>query len=99
MSLLEVANVTSFWTTLFFCFVLLAEDKQGDYDWALLKIREKLYHGSPHPNTIATDRELALMNTIPGVFPDSHNILCMWHIDKKNILTNSFTTAMSSYQS
>ncbi|SAL98903.1 hypothetical protein [Absidia glauca] len=54
-------------------------------DWALRKIGQKLYDGIPHPPiTIATDRELALMNAIPGVFPD---VLCMWHIEK-NILAN-----------
>jgi hypothetical protein len=61
--------------------------QQEDYDWALRKIGQKLYDNIPHPTTIATDRELALMNAIPGVFPSAHNVLCMWHIEK-SILTN-----------
>jgi hypothetical protein len=87
MPLLEVFGMTSFWTTFFCCFVFLAEEKQEDYNWALRKIGQKLYDGIPHPTTIATDRELALMNAMPGVFPSAHNVLCMWHIEK-SILTN-----------
>jgi len=34
------------------------------------------------PQVILTDRDLALMNTIEIVFPNSVNLLCQFHIDK-----------------
>lgn len=39
------------------------------------------------PGVIATDRELALMNSIKVVFPTTKNLICIWHISK-NILAN-----------
>jgi hypothetical protein len=86
MPLLEVTGVTSFWTTFFCCFVFVAEENQEHYEWALNVIKRKLYNGH-HPVTIATDRELALVNAIRSVFPSTNNVLCLWHI-QKNLLAN-----------
>ena len=41
----------------------------------------------PKPQVIVTDRELALMNAVQTVFSESHNLLCIWHINK-NVLVN-----------
>jgi hypothetical protein len=81
MPLLEVTGVTSFWTTFFCCFIFVAVEDQSNYEWALNVIKRKLYNGH-HPVTIATDRELALLNAVRSVFPSTNNILCLWHIQK-----------------
>ena len=41
----------------------------------------------PKPQVIVTDRELALMNAVQTVFSESHNLLCIWYINK-NVLVN-----------
>ncbi|CAG8768418.1 23976_t:CDS:2 [Cetraspora pellucida] len=45
-----------------------------------------LFNGIEKPKVIVTDRELALMHALEHTFPDSKNLLCIWHIEK-NILT------------
>jgi hypothetical protein len=37
------------------------------------------------PRIAVTDRELSLMNALNVVFPESKNLLCVWHINK-NVL-------------
>ena len=53
------------------------------YTWALQCFRNVVT-----PVVVATDRELALMNAISIVFPQTKNVLCIWHINK-NILTHT----------
>ncbi len=35
-----------------------------------------------------TDRDLALMNSLSAVFPDSAHLLCQWHI-RKNVVARA----------
>jgi transposase-like protein len=35
----------------------------------------------PPPRTILTDKERALMTVIETVFPDTKNMICIWHIN------------------
>ena len=93
MPLLHIIRMTSFNTTFSSCFAFLKEEKEDDYEWALTCV-QRLFLNSPTPRVIVTDRELALMCAIEGVFLMAQNLLCLWHIEK-NILTNCrkhFTT-------
>ena len=36
----------------------------------------------PYPNTIMTDKEKALRNTVSKVFPETNTLICYWHIIK-----------------
>jgi hypothetical protein len=56
----------------------LPSEVEADYVWALQQFSEIV-----SIKVIVTDGELALMNTIPFVFPGCQNILCIWHINKK----------------
>jgi hypothetical protein len=44
--------------------------------------------GITFPEVIVTDKKQALMGAISLVFPQSHNLLCGWHINK-NVLAYS----------
>ncbi|CAG8626820.1 5737_t:CDS:2 [Cetraspora pellucida] len=67
--------------------VLLMDCKdEEDYKWALTCI-VRLFEGISKPGIIVTDRELSLMNALKIVFPNSTNLLCLWHISK-NVLKN-----------
>ena len=39
------------------------------------------------PLSVVTDRELALINTLDEIFPETSYILCLWHVNM-NILAN-----------
>ncbi|XP_021770208.1 protein FAR1-RELATED SEQUENCE 5-like isoform X3 [Chenopodium quinoa] len=84
MPLLDIVGVTSFNTSFFCGFAFLFKEEESDYVWALQKFGKILGYDK-QPSVIVTDRELALMNAIKVVFPNTCNLLCVWHIEK-NIL-------------
>ncbi len=60
-------------------FAILKAEAEYDFRWAL----EQLAKIMPHPpEVIVTDRDLALMNALQVVFPDSAHLLCQWHLRK-----------------
>ncbi|KAL0239519.1 hypothetical protein GEMRC1_009627 [Eukaryota sp. GEM-RC1] len=56
-------------------------ETQQDYTWALQQFRDL---SNIVPGVFVTDRELALMNALNEVYPETKHLLCLWHI-KKNI--------------
>ncbi|CAG8485321.1 3798_t:CDS:2 [Racocetra persica] len=46
-----------------------------------------IFENVPKSKVIVTDCELALMHAVHTVFPESQNVLCVWHIEK-NVLTS-----------
>jgi hypothetical protein len=72
--LLNVMGITPSNKTFFVCPVLLKEEIQHYYIWALQRINE-IYAGVDVPKVITTDHELALMNSISNVFPECTNLL------------------------
>ncbi|KAL5165065.1 putative protein FAR1-RELATED SEQUENCE 10 [Glycine soja] len=50
--------------------------------WALERFRGLFLRNDRLPVVIVTDRDLALMNAVKTVFPESTNLLCKFHIDK-----------------
>jgi len=81
MSLFNIVGLTSTNSTFFGAFAFLQTETEEDYKWALMKLLTVL-GGVPSPKAIVTDRELALLNAIPLVFPQAKNILCLWHVNK-----------------
>jgi hypothetical protein len=81
MPVLNVVGISPFNKSFFICLVFLKEETEPHYSWALQKIKE-IYAGVDAPKVIATDRELALMNSISAVLPCTTNLLCLWHIEK-----------------
>ncbi|CAG8843707.1 6295_t:CDS:2, partial [Racocetra persica] len=61
-------------------------EEEKDYKWALTQFI-RIFDGVQKPGVIVTDRELALMNALRLIFPNSKNLLCVWHISK-NVLKN-----------
>ncbi|CAG8809284.1 19847_t:CDS:2, partial [Cetraspora pellucida] len=66
--------------------VLMDWEEKIDYQWALDHFA-RLFNDVPKPGVIVTDRKTALMNALKITFPNSVNLLCVWHISK-NILKN-----------
>nr|KAJ0215371.1 hypothetical protein LSAT_V11C300101640 [Lactuca sativa] len=73
MSLLEIVGVTSTNNTFSIAFVLMDEEKEANYTWALNCLRTTL-GGYDGPYVIVTNRELALMNACANVFPASNRL-------------------------
>jgi len=89
MPLLHIAGVSGNNKLFSVAFCFLAEENVSFYTWALdCFCSVILVHKITPPEVLITDRELALMNAIENIFPNSTHMLCTWHIEK-NILTNA----------
>ncbi|KAL7233195.1 hypothetical protein ACSBR1_016929 [Camellia fascicularis] len=86
LPLLEIVGVTSTDMTFSVAFAYLQYEKEDNYTWALGLLRSVMDENTL-PSVIVTDKELALMNAICTVFPETTNLLCRWHIGK-NVLAN-----------
>ncbi|XP_052620945.1 protein FAR-RED IMPAIRED RESPONSE 1-like [Lactuca sativa] len=85
MPLLDIIGVSCFNTSFYSGFVFLEREDEDSYIWALSVFKKTLENREP--SVIMSDRELALMNAINMVFPNTTNLLCIWHIEK-NVLAN-----------
>jgi hypothetical protein len=89
MPLLDIIGSTSLNHTFFVAFVFLSGETEEDYSYALKMLKKVLdIQETPYPGVVVTDKDQGLMNAIDNVFPQSHNLLCSWHINK-NVLSYS----------
>ncbi len=56
------------------------DEKKETYLWAL-----NLFKLITTPRVVSTDRETALISALAEVFPDTHHIICAWHVNR-NVL-------------
>ncbi|XP_052734171.1 PKS-NRPS hybrid synthetase cheA-like [Vigna angularis] len=63
-------------------FAFLSTERQSNFTWALEKLKGLFLTSEGGPKVIVTDRDLALMNAISSVFPESYQMLCRFHILK-----------------
>jgi hypothetical protein len=80
---LNICAITGLNTSIQAGIVLMQEEKETDYTWALTTFGEMLKEKDIDPPTvIITDREEALMNAVEAVFPAADSLLCRWHQNK-----------------
>ncbi|XP_052728520.1 uncharacterized protein LOC128195310 [Vigna angularis] len=82
LPLLEIVGMTSTGLTFSATFAFLSTERQSNFTWALEKLKGLLLTSKGGPKVIVTDRDLALMNAIANVFPESYQMLCRFHILK-----------------
>ncbi|KAK8923744.1 hypothetical protein KSP39_PZI019685 [Platanthera zijinensis] len=86
LPLLYIIGLTSTNQTFFSAFSFLSKDTEASYIWALECFKSMLDQSSL-PSVLVIDKEIALMNAIRIVFPQSKILLCQVHINK-NIMTH-----------
>lgn len=62
----------------------------GTYDWVLKELKDAIWPSDGNfkaPDVIVTDNDAALKNAVEKVFPESHHLLCYWHLGN-NFETN-----------
>ncbi|XP_017438319.1 protein FAR1-RELATED SEQUENCE 5-like [Vigna angularis] len=84
LPLLEIVGMTSIGLTFSVAFAFLSSERQNNFTWALEKLKGLFLTSEGGPKIIVSDRDLALMNAIANVFPESYQILCRFHI-RKNV--------------
>ena len=76
---LEIVGVTPTNKTFSMAFSFLNHEKRPNFKWVLERVKmviEEQYY----PRVIVTDRDLALLGACREEFPNSHHVLCRWHI-------------------
>ena len=87
MPLLDILGSTGLHQTFFTAFVFLLGETKEDYTSALRMLRGVIQTRSiTTPKVVIIDKDQGLINAISSIFPQSHNLLCSWHINK-NILS------------
>jgi len=82
LSLLDFVEVTPTGMTFSAGFAYLKSENLNNVVWPLECFRGIFLRRDVFPGVIVTDRDLALMNTVKTVFPESTNLLCNFHISK-----------------
>ncbi|KAH1247580.1 Protein FAR1-RELATED SEQUENCE 6 [Glycine max] len=82
LPLLDFVGVTPTTMTFSAGFAYLEAERVNNIVWALERFRGLFLRNDRLPLVIVTDRDLALMNAVKTVFPESTNLLCRFHIDK-----------------
>lgn len=59
----------------------MSTECEENYTWAMEKLKS-LMVPDILPKVIVTDKELALINAVTKVFPDTSHLLCRWHISR-----------------
>ncbi|KAL5170587.1 Protein FAR1-RELATED SEQUENCE 5 [Glycine soja] len=78
LPLLDFVGVTPTAMTFSAGFAYLEAERVNNIVWALERFRGLFLRHDRLPLVIVTDRDLALMNAMKAVFPESTNLLCSW---------------------
>ncbi|PIA25192.1 hypothetical protein AQUCO_12300023v1 [Aquilegia coerulea] len=84
----EYCWFTSTMKTFAIAFAFLQSEKEDSFVWALENLKNVFESKASSVSVIVTDRDLALMNAIPKVFPGVTHLLCRFHI-MKNVQAKS----------
>ena len=88
MPLLNIVGVTCMHKTFHISFCFLSNETEESYNWALCELA-KLFTPGYKPGVIIMDRDLALLNAVFSVFPQSKRQLCTWHVEKNVLIQAS----------
>ena len=81
MPLFEVVGIAPTAKSFSVAFVFLKNEKEDSYTWALEHLK-LLIDSDDFSKAVVTNRELALVNALKNIFPNSYHILCKHHIGK-----------------
>lgn len=82
MPLLHFVGLSNVGKSFSIAFCFLKSELKSDYIWALNAFSACF---NKCPDVFVTDYEMALINASYEVFPNTANLLCIWHINK-NVL-------------
>jgi hypothetical protein len=84
MKLFDIVGVSKLNRTFYAAFCLLKREDSETFKWALQCLGHLYGEFIPadFPTTVITDRDLALIDALKEVFPNTARLLCIWHIEK-----------------
>ena len=77
-----MVGVTSTDITYSIAFAYVESERSDNYVWVLSCLKHLIVSENGQPKVFVSDRDLALMNALNEVFPQSKHLLCQFHIDK-----------------
>jgi len=90
MSLFEIVGCTSTKMMYSVGFPFLHFEQEDNFTWALKMVKGLLSSKDNMPKVIVTDRDVALMNFVATVFPETYTMLCFFH-EGKNVRAKCIT--------
>ncbi|CDM28338.1 Probable transposable element [Penicillium roqueforti FM164] len=82
LPLLAIVGFAATGSTFHIGFAFMKNEKQDTYELILDRLAEAYESlGLKYPPTILTNKEEALMKAIEAIFPDTKNMICIWHIN------------------
>ena len=82
LPLFNITGISSINRT-FYCGGCFMKEDEASFTWIFQKL-QLIYLGFEHPDptTIVTDADPAIIPALATVFPNTHHLLCLWHIQK-----------------
>ena len=77
-----MVGVTSTDITYSISFAYMESERSDNYVWALNCLKHLTMRKNGLSKFFVSDRDLALVNALNAVFPQSKHLLCQFHIDK-----------------
>jgi len=79
MKLLDIVGITKLNRTFYAAFCLMEREGTETFRWALEWLRQlyQEFTKASFPTTVITDRDLALIAALKGVFPNTVRLLCI----------------------
>ena len=81
MPMFEMVGVIPTNHTFLIAYVFMRREDKESYRWVFDKFRMLIGAKFEH-TTFVTDREAGLLAPLAEIFPNSHHLLCTWHINK-----------------
>lgn len=84
LKLLDIVGVSKLNKTLYVAFYLLKHEDTETFEWVLQRLKHlhEEFVTADSPTTVATDRDLALIDDLKEIFPNTARLLCIWHIER-----------------
>ena len=82
LPLFKIVGVTCTGLTFTIAFAYIEAESEKNFVWVLERSICLFHKHDELAKVIVLDRHLALMNAVKIVFPNSHNLLSQFHIDK-----------------
>ena len=89
MPLLNICTISGNNKVIQLGLTFLSGERKADYMWAIRQLRTVMTTSSIEELvSIVTDRELALIDCLDTLFPESTHLLCRWHVNM-NVLAKT----------
>ena len=99
LSLLIISKITFINFTFYITFAFQVQEKEEDYTFVMKHLKVLLISLNLFDSVvILIDCEKMLMNSLSAIYSETHNLLCLWYINKNVIIYIKKETTLSEQE-